>query len=85
MKHFDMRHFLIFLFMAMFASTLSAKSSFVQVRDGHFVRDGKPYYYVGTNFWYGAILASEGQGGNRERLRDCFSRILARKCKLLSK
>lgn len=25
-------------------------------------------YYVGTNFWYGAILASEGQGGDRERL-----------------
>jgi len=25
-------------------------------------------YYVGTNFWYGAILASEGQGGDRKRL-----------------
>lgn len=42
--------------------------SFVTVSDGHFVRDSKPYYYVGTNFWYGAILGSEGQGGNRERL-----------------
>lgn len=41
---------------------------FVTVSDGHFVRDSKPYYYVGTNFWYGAILGSEGQGGNRERL-----------------
>ena len=36
-------------------------SPFVTVEDGHFVKDGKPYYYVGTNFWYGAILASEGQ------------------------
>lgn len=44
------------------------QNNFVQVRDGHFVRDGKPYYYVGTNFWYGAILGSEGQGGNRARL-----------------
>ncbi len=43
-------------------------SPFVTVRDGHFVRDGKPYYYVGTNFWYGAILGSEGQGGDRARL-----------------
>ena len=43
-------------------------SDFVRVENGHFVRDGKPYYYVGTNFWYGAILASEGQGGDRERL-----------------
>lgn len=42
--------------------------SLVSVSDGHFVRDGKPYYYVGTNFWYGAILASEGQGGDRARL-----------------
>ena len=25
-------------------------------------------YYVGTNFWYGAILASQGQGGDRQRL-----------------
>ena len=43
-------------------------SPFVKVENGHFVKDGKPYYYVGTNFWYGAILGSEGQGGNRERL-----------------
>ena len=41
---------------------------FVRVVDGHFQRGGKPYYYVGTNFWYGAILGSEGRGGNRERL-----------------
>lgn len=41
---------------------------FVKVKQGLFIRNGKPYYYVGTNFWYGAILASEGEGGNRERL-----------------
>ena len=44
------------------------QSPFIQVKDGHFLRNGKPYYYVGTNFWYGAILGSEGQGGNRQRL-----------------
>ena len=54
--------------MALATCNISAKSNFVQVKDGHFVRNGKPYYYVGTNFWYGAILGSEGQGGNRERL-----------------
>ena len=45
-----------------------AEPDFVKVENGHFVKDGKPYYYVGTNFWYGAILASEGQGGDRQRL-----------------
>ena len=44
------------------------KNKFVTVDNGHFMKDGKPYYYVGTNFWYGAILGSEGQGGDRKRL-----------------
>ena len=46
----------------------SDKAKFVTVKNGHFLKDGKPYYYVGTNFWYGAILGSEGQGGDRGRL-----------------
>ena len=41
---------------------------FIRVENGHFIRAGVPYYYVGTNFWYGAILGSEGQGGDRARL-----------------
>ncbi len=32
--------------------------------------DGKPYRFVGANLWYGAILASEGQGGDRQGLCD---------------
>lgn len=41
---------------------------YVQVRDGKFYRGTEEYKFIGTNFWFGAILASEGQGGNRERL-----------------
>lgn len=46
----------------------TADDAFVSCQDGGFVLNGQPYRYVGTNFWYGAILASEGQGGNRQRL-----------------
>lgn len=35
-----------------------------------FVRNGKDYKFLGMNFWYGAILASDGQGGNLARLRE---------------
>jgi mannan endo-1,4-beta-mannosidase len=41
---------------------------FVTQHNGQFEVNGAPYYYIGTNFWYGAILGSTGQGGNRERL-----------------
>lgn len=66
MKHICL-FFLLFLLAA--CNTESARQSFVRVNaDGQLVRNGKPYYFIGTNFWYGAILASEGEGGNRERL-----------------
>ena len=48
--------------------TESPASPFVTVEDGRFVRNGAPYTYIGTNFWYGPILASEGRGGDYERL-----------------
>lgn len=54
--------------MTFVVTPLSAQSDFVRVQEGRFVKCGKPYYFVGTNFWYGAILGSEGQGGNRARL-----------------
>ncbi len=50
------------------AAGCTAQTQFVQVKDGHFVRDGKSYNYIGTNFWYGPILASDGQGGDYARL-----------------
>ena len=41
---------------------------FVEQHDGLLWLDGKAYRFVGTNFWYGPILASEGQGGDCDRL-----------------
>lgn len=59
----------IFFFILSLTSVLAVQAQeYVQVRDGKFWHRGKEYRYVGTNFWYGAILGSEGQGGNRQRL-----------------
>jgi mannan endo-1,4-beta-mannosidase len=41
---------------------------FVTIKDSSFVADGRPYYYIGTNYWYGAIIASSGKFGDRPRL-----------------
>ena len=54
--------------LAICCAGVMSQTKCVTMSDGHFVKDGKPYYYVGTNFWYGAILGSEGQGGDRKRL-----------------
>lgn len=43
-------------------------AQYVTVKDGKFYIGDKEYRYVGTNLWYGAILGSEGRGGNRKRL-----------------
>ena len=52
----------------MMVQALFAQGGLVKVIDGQFFRNGAPYYYIGTNFWYGPILGSTGVGGNRERL-----------------
>lgn len=41
---------------------------YVTVRDGNFYIGDSLYRYIGANFWYGAILGSEGRGGDRARL-----------------
>lgn len=60
---------LVLMIVACTPKQQQAVNPFIHVNEeGQFIRDGKPYYFVGTNFWYGAILGSQGQGGDRERL-----------------
>lgn len=49
-------------------STGPLDSQFVTIRNSRFELGGQPYSYIGTNFWYGAVLGSHGKGGNRKRL-----------------
>ena len=44
-----------------------AKNAFVTKEGTQLIKDGKPYRYIGTNLWYASILASTGEGGDRER------------------
>ena len=30
--------------------------TFIKVENGYFTKNGIPYYYIGANYWYGAIL-----------------------------
>ena len=70
-----MKHFLSILSVLAVAMLVSCHDvgqsntkDFVTVRDGKFYRGADEYKFIGANFWYGAVLASEGQGGDRERL-----------------
>lgn len=40
-------------------SAFAQKSSFVSVKDHRFSVNGQPYYYIGTNYWYGTLLGLE--------------------------
>ncbi len=44
------------------------QDGYVKVRGTHFTQNDKPYYYVGTNMWYGCYLGSPGETGDRPRL-----------------
>jgi mannan endo-1,4-beta-mannosidase len=41
------------------------KKPFVQVKGSQFVLAGKPYYFAGTNFWYGCYLGATQEGQKR--------------------
>ena len=54
-------------------SGVEQENRFFRVADGYFIpaegwSENSPYYYIGANFWYGAILGSETEAGDRQRL-----------------
>ncbi|MBO4906397.1 MAG: cellulase family glycosylhydrolase [Bacteroidaceae bacterium] len=66
-----MRKLFFLLLVAVMMSSCSKTdnaSPFVRQADGRLWLGDKEYRFVSTNMWYGALMASEGQGGDRARL-----------------
>jgi len=69
MRSFRTTGSLLLMMLLLFAcSRQESADSFITVSDGQFIKNGRPYNYIGTNYWYGASLAADTIGGDRERL-----------------
>jgi len=56
-------------FLLINSSILFAKvESFVQIKNGRFERAGRPYFFIGANFWQGMNLGATNSTGNRALL-----------------
>lgn len=63
--------FVILFFLALGVNASISNSPSIRTNaDGILIRNGKPYYFIGTNLWYGAILGSGCEGGNCRLCRE---------------
>jgi mannan endo-1,4-beta-mannosidase len=51
--------------------------NYVKVSGIQFVLDGAPYYFVGTNLWYGAYLGQPNNLGDRDRLVNELDKLVS--------
>jgi mannan endo-1,4-beta-mannosidase len=68
---------LLFISFLLVIPFLSLRPQFIHVKDSHFILNEKPYYYLGTNFWYGYYLGIPEPKENRERLVRELDRLKA--------
>ena len=55
-----------FLSIILFAATSCfAQQGFVKVNGSNFTINGKPYRYIGANYWYGGLLPTNGEAGKK--------------------
>lgn len=76
-----MNRFLVMAFLALIGSWSCTPrkgiSEFARVENARFVIPHAPSRFVGTNFWYGALLATEGPSCDRDRLCRELDRLKA--------
>ncbi len=71
-----MRKLFLFLPLILFSVLLASCSTiffwqqpeYIKVRGTQFEYGGMPYYFTGTNLWYGCYIGSDGSTGDRARL-----------------
>ncbi len=63
-----MRKILLFLLLFVSLAAMAGGNGFVVVRNGKLIRDGKPYQFIGVDYWYGPLIGSPVDG-NRARLK----------------
>ncbi|HOT98046.1 MAG TPA: cellulase family glycosylhydrolase [bacterium] len=63
-----MKRFWLFMLLTVALCAYARPDGFVTVKGTRFYRQGRPYYFLGTNLWYGAMLGQEGEAGDRGRL-----------------
>jgi mannan endo-1,4-beta-mannosidase len=60
----------IFIALPFYAKSLAQTASLVSVKNHQFYANGKPYYFIGTNYWYGSLLGlKKDKKKGVERLR----------------
>jgi mannan endo-1,4-beta-mannosidase len=52
------------------AATCFAQQGFVKVNGTHFTINGKPYRYIGANYWYGGLLATNGEKDKKRLITE---------------
>ena len=58
------------VFIALMLQTIASAQTFVQRKGSQFMLEGKPYYYIGANYWYGSLLGLEkDKERGKERLQ----------------
>ncbi len=60
-----MKKSIVLLFIIVFTISCSSQK-FITVKENQFIKDGKQYNFIGTNYWYGAMIGAKN--GDRIRL-----------------